>query len=388
MTMSPRQKHGESLPILPVFVVRKPRMQTFMYSKLITFLTGSVLALTALDAAAQTCPAPQPSGICNRACWAARAPNCTITTMSTLNRVILHHTAVATHWNTTSIDTSKPSVRSIQNYHMDNNGWCDIGYHFVIDKFGNIFEGRYNSMTQLTRGIIHADCVTDNFNFTLMGYCHTPYNNDPSATCRGRIYDLIAWRMPAGWSPYGSDVPCTTTVGKVAGHRNVSATACPGDIFYNNYITANYSGGDARNGIAARRTCAIILDNPSATFVGTWATGTTSTDRYGADFRWRSHGTGASYGTFTPNIVTAGNYQVWEWHPQGTNRATDAKHTVNHAGGSTLVNVNQQINGGKWNLLGTFNFAAGTSGNVRIADNHSDSTKVVTADAIRFVYVP
>lgn len=359
-----------------------------MKSKLITGLGAAAALLTSFDSIAQTCQAPQPANICNRSCWVARAPTCTITYMTSVNRAIIHHTAVATHWNTTTLDTSKPSLRSIQNYHIDNNGWCDIGYHFVLDKFGNIFEGRHNSMTSLTRGIINASCVTDSFNFTIMGYMHTPYNHNPDANLRGRLYDLIAWKMPAGWTPYGSDAPCGTTVGRVDGHRKVYATACPGDVFYNTYLTTNYTGGDVRNGIASRRTCAIIIDNPSATVVGTWATGTTSTDRYGADFRWRSKGTGASYVQYTPNIGTPGNYQVYAWHAQGSNRATDAKHLISYNGGSTTVNVNQQINGGQWNLLGTFNFATGTSGYVRIHDGHVDTTKVVVADAVRFVKVP
>jgi hypothetical protein len=362
-----------------------------MKSKLILWLTSSVAFLSAQNLAAQTCSAPQPTGICDRACWSARAPNCTITYLTTLNRAIIHHTAVSTHWNTTSIETSKPSVRSIQNYHMDNNGWCDMGYNFVVDKFGNIFEGRLNSISSWTRSIINASCVTDSFNFTLMGYCHPPYNDNPDATCRGRIYDLIAWKMPTGWSPYGSDVPCTSAVGKVDGHRKVYATACPGDVLFNNYIGSDYNGGDTRNGIATRRACAvsdIIIDNPSAVFIGTWATGTTAPDRYAADCRWRSKGAGGSYGTYTPNILVAGNYQVYEWHPQGSNRPIDAQHIISYNGGSTTLGVNQQINGGKWNLLGTFNFAAGTAGYVRINDNHADSSKVVMADAIKFVKVP
>jgi endoglucanase len=97
---------------------------------------------------------------------------------------------------------------------------------------------------------------------------------------------------------------------------------------------------------------------------------------------------GGSYGTFTPNITKAGNYQVYAWHAQGSNRATDAKHVITYNGGSVTVDVNQQINGGKWNFLGTYNFAAGTTGYVRIHDAHVDSTKIVVADAVRFVYVP
>src|SRR5688500_2555779 len=107
-------------------------------------VVGLFTLLGALNLEAQTTPGPQPN-ICNRGCWAARAPNCGLTMSSALTRAIVHHTAAASDWNTTSLETSKGKIRGIQNYHMDTQGWCDIGYHFLVDKLGNIFEGRANS---------------------------------------------------------------------------------------------------------------------------------------------------------------------------------------------------------------------------------------------------
>ena len=130
----------------------------------------------------------------------------------------------------------------------------------------------------------------------------------------------------------------------------------------------------------------IIIDNPAASITGSWTLATSATDKYGADYRYKSAGTGAAYLTYTPTIEVAGNYQVYEWHPQGANRTTAAKHVITYNGGTQTVNVNQQINGGKWNLLGTYNFAAGTSGNIQINDNFSTGS-VVMADAIKLVFV-
>lgn len=128
-----------------------------------------------------------------------------------------------------------------------------------------------------------------------------------------------------------------------------------------------------------------IIDNGSATFAGTWSTGTSSSDKYGTNYRFRSTPTGVNYAQFTPAIETAGDYHVYEWHPQGSNRTQSAPHVITHMGGSTTVYINQQTAGGTWNLLGRFNFAAGTSGNVRITDGFSNG--VVLVDAIRFVGV-
>jgi len=51
------------------------------------------------------------------------------------------------------------------------------------------------------------------------------------------------------------------------------------------------------------------------------------------------------------------------------------------------VTINQQLNGGTWVLLGTYNFSAGTAGCVRIKDNFTTGS-VVMADAVKFVYAP
>jgi hypothetical protein len=58
---------------------------------------------------------------------------------------------------------------------------------------------------------------------------------------------------------------------------------------------------------------------------------------------------------------------------------------VNYNGGSPTFDVNQKVNGGQWNLLGTFNFVAGTSGTVVLTD---DADGVVIADGLKFKPVP
>lgn len=132
----------------------------------------------------------------------------------------------------------------------------------------------------------------------------------------------------------------------------------------------------------------IIVDNPDASVAGAWTTGVSSVDKYGPDYQFTGPGTGAEWLQFTPRILTAGHYKVYGWHPQGSNRTTNAPHIIRHSGGSQTLFANQKINGGRWNLLGTFSFAAGTNGYVRITDGFPDTTQVVLADAIKFAYVP
>jgi hypothetical protein len=134
----------------------------------------------------------------------------------------------------------------------------------------------------------------------------------------------------------------------------------------------------------------IIIDNTEAIFSGNWTTGSSSPDKFGADYRFKGQGTGASYAEYIPNIPRSGTYQVYVWHPQGSNRTLGAPFVVKGSGGSiSTVLVNQQVNGGGWRLLGEFKFLAGPdSSSVKITDAFSDGGKVVIADAVQFVYVP
>lgn len=133
----------------------------------------------------------------------------------------------------------------------------------------------------------------------------------------------------------------------------------------------------------------IIIDNPAATVVGTWSTGTTAPGHYGSDYYFHGPGTGTDSVTFTPHILRAGTYQVFEWHSVGANRTTNATCIVTDRGGTRTLGVNQELNGGQWNLLGAFYFLAGTAGSLRITDLMPEpSGNVVIADAVKFGFVP
>jgi hypothetical protein len=135
----------------------------------------------------------------------------------------------------------------------------------------------------------------------------------------------------------------------------------------------------------------LILDNTNSrvTFSGTWSTGTTATDRFGANYRWASTAAGGSRtATYRPYVPVAGLYDVWLWYPEGSNRATNAAWLVSFDGGTTNVIVNQQSGGGGWQrIAAAAPFAAGTNGFVRLSNDTGYSGKVVIADAVGFSYV-
>lgn len=219
--------------------------------KLKYMLAAAVLALSALPVFAGTHKGVHPDTYYpyyGRGSWNARSPQCALSYMTTLNRAVFHHTANASDYNTTSASTTFANVRSIQNYHMDVNGWCDIGYHYLVDKLGNICVGRYQSNTDYPRGA-HDSINANSFGFNFMGYFHTPYNNPSTTDQRGAMWRLVAWRMPDGWSSIGQSTYNGATEGYVTTHRNVYSTACPGDVLYNGYIGGDNFGGTARSTI-------------------------------------------------------------------------------------------------------------------------------------------
>ena len=211
-----------------------------------------VTLLGLVESFGQSCRAPMP-GYCGRQCWNARSPQCSISYMSTLDRATIHHTANAGDYNTTSEATSASNVRAVQNYHMDVNGWCDIGYHFLVDKLGNIFAGRFDSgnLGNFVRGA-HDACNNNSFGFNCMGYFHSPYNQQTTTAMKASLKQIIAGRMPGGWNPKGTGTGyCNGVTDKILGHRQVYATACPGDILHNQ----TKDGSGFEDAVATLRVC-------------------------------------------------------------------------------------------------------------------------------------
>ena len=131
----------------------------------------------------------------------------------------------------------------------------------------------------------------------------------------------------------------------------------------------------------------IVDDNDSgAAYTGTW---TRNTDipgqQYSGGYHYAAQGSGSMYTTFTPDIPTAGSYNVYAWWPTCSGyRASNVPFTIYYNGGNRTIPVDQRSNGGQWNLLGTFDFAVGASGYVKLTNN---ADNYVVADAVKFELV-
>jgi len=132
----------------------------------------------------------------------------------------------------------------------------------------------------------------------------------------------------------------------------------------------------------------IIIDNPDCELYGSWFTGTSSVDKYGPDYYYASTAPSETkWAKWRPDILVAGDYDVYCWYPQGSNRSAMAPYTVYWNGGSQTIEVNQQTNGGQWNLLVSAKpFATGTSQYVKLGNGTGEDALVVMADAVKFVY--
>ena len=84
-----------------------------------------------------------------------------------------------------------------------------------------------------------------------------------------------------------------------------------------------------------------------------------------------------------PDIPEKGRYAVYVSYKTLPSSTTDARYTVHHCGGETLLHVNQQMGGGTWIYLGTFLFDQGKEGYVELS-SRSETGGTVTADAVRF----
>src|SRR5688572_21483205 len=346
-------------------------MKTQTYLMAAGLFAGAFLLPTA-EVIAQTTPGPAPS-ICSRACWGARAGSCG-TGIGSINRAIIHHTAGPSDY-TTSYETGKSRMRANQNYHMDSNGWCDIGYHYLVNAAGHIYEGRNSGL----RGA-HDGCNANSLGFTALGYYHTPYNHAFTQALQDGLAAVIAWRMPRGWSASGSGTYCGVTVGTLDGHYQVKATACPGTLIINGLgaLRSNVSGRRSGGGVAK---IARDVDNSAATYVGTWAVGSSAADKYGADYRFKSTSPTSEPATFATTLNTTATWTVRAWWAAGANRSATAPYIVSHGGGTTTVNVNQQVNGGGWNTLGSWSM--GGAQNVKLSC-WTTTGFVVVADAVRW----
>lgn len=129
----------------------------------------------------------------------------------------------------------------------------------------------------------------------------------------------------------------------------------------------------------------IILDDDDAIFAGDWIR-VISSYGYNGDYWWRSTGgNGSNYALWVPYLYERGNYDIYVWYREGTNRSSQAPYIITTANGDVTIYVNQQQNGSQWYKIGTFELNPATA-KVKLTDN-APSGYVIVADAVRFLKI-
>jgi putative cell wall-binding protein len=140
----------------------------------------------------------------------------------------VHHTAGTNSYTEADVPAI---IRSIYAYHVNGRGWRDIGYNFLVDRFGRIWEGRYGGVERAVIGAHTAGYNSSAFGTSVLG---TYTSKAPEDAVLHAYERLIAWKFTLhGVEPDALVAyPEQETLPAISGHRDASATECPGQLLY------------------------------------------------------------------------------------------------------------------------------------------------------------
>jgi hypothetical protein len=156
----------------------------------------------------------------------------------TIKMGFVHHTDNS---NSYSMAGAAALVRSVYAFHTQSRGWSDIGYNFLVDKYGRIFEGRYGGVARPVIGAHTGGFNTDTFGAALLGNYTSVA---PSSAQLGALQRLFAWKLGLHYvNPVGRTTMTSrggtkyaegekVTLNNVSGHRDAGLTSCPGQATY------------------------------------------------------------------------------------------------------------------------------------------------------------
>ena len=160
--------------------------------------------------------------------------------VATVKVGFVHHTASSNDYTPAQ---AAAMVRGIYAYHVRSNGWSDIGYNFLVDRYGRAYEGRAGGIDRFVLGAHTGGFNVDSFGVSLLGDFSTV---PPSAATMDTVSRILAWKLGqahrdprgkavlrsagGGTSKYRAGTSVTFDV--VSGHRDAGNTSCPGATTY------------------------------------------------------------------------------------------------------------------------------------------------------------
>jgi hypothetical protein len=186
-------------------------------------------------------PAPGVPPIITRDEWgASKCPPRATPSYGEVKLAFVHHTVTANDYAATD---SPAIVRAICVYHRNSNGWNDIGYNFLVDKYGQVFEGRAGG---IDAAVVGAQAQGYNAQSTGIANLGTFSTTGQTQAGLDALARLLSWKLAVHAVPPTGTVQVISTGGslnrypagakvtlnRISGHRDGDATACPGDGLY------------------------------------------------------------------------------------------------------------------------------------------------------------
>jgi hypothetical protein len=191
--------------------------------------------------AAQAQPGAPPVRIITRDEWGAdQVPPRAAPQFGEVRMAFVHHTVNS---NDYAPEDSPGIVLAIAKYHRNSNRWNDIGYNFLVDRFGQVFEGRAGGIDQAVIGAQAQGYNTYSTGVASIGTHDVGGLTEPALDA---LTKLVAWKLAIHGAPVEGDVTIRSAGGEVnrypsgrdvvfariSGHRDGDKTECPGDALY------------------------------------------------------------------------------------------------------------------------------------------------------------
>jgi uncharacterized protein with LGFP repeats len=150
----------------------------------------------------------------------------------------VHHSATGNNY---SCKQSPSVIRSIYRYHVNSMGWRDLGYNFLVDKCGKIYEGRAGGVSKAVLGAHTLGFNSNSMGIAVLG---TYGSKKPSSAAVKAVARLTAWKLGLhGMNPRGKTYLKSgggnlyrkgknVRLNVISGHRDGFATSCPGKKLY------------------------------------------------------------------------------------------------------------------------------------------------------------
>ena len=171
---------------------------------------------------------PRPK-IISRAGWGAREDLVTLVPqIEPLQKIIIHHTATQNF-----AEDPAAGVRAVFYYHAVTQGWGDIGYNYLIDVAGNVYEGRKGG-----DGVVGTHALRfshGSIGIALLGDFSTA---EVPAEMERALTELVSWLSDRfGIDPRATSEFHDLELPNILGHRDVIYTTCPGRLAYDRLIS-------------------------------------------------------------------------------------------------------------------------------------------------------